>query len=84
MRTNFIIQFEAAKNCGVNKEIYTTITSANSLLELDNFIVHMSRSYFKEEKYEKVYIKVWKWEDEKTAYMFQGVINDYDTETIYI
>lgn len=84
MRTNFIIQFEAAKNGGVNKEIYTTITSANSLFEINHFIVHMSKSYFEEEKYERVYVKVWKWENEKAEYMFEGVIYDYDTETIYI
>ena len=84
MRTNFIIQFEAADNCGVNKENYTTITSANSLIDINLFILHMSKSYFEEEKYERVYVKVWKWEDEKAAYMFKGVIYDYDTETIYI
>lgn len=84
MRKNFIIQFEAAKNGGVNKEIYTTMTSANSLIEINQFIVHMSKSYFEEEKYEQVYVKVWKWEDEKAAYLLQGVIYDYDTESIYI
>lgn len=84
MKTNFIIQFEAAKKCGINKEIYTTITSAISLLEINHFILHMSKSYFEEEKYERVNVKVWKWEEEKAIYMFKGVIYDYDTETIYI
>ena len=84
MRTNFIIQFEAAKDNGQRPEQYTTITSCNSLFEINHFIVHMSKSYFEEENFDRVFVKVWKWVDEKAEYMFQGVIYNYDTETIYI
>ena len=84
MTNYFIIRFEAVKNCGVNKEQYTTMTTADSLTSLNNFILHMSKSFIEKDKFERVFVKVWKWEDEKASYLFQGVINDYDTETIYI
>lgn len=80
----FIIEFEAMKNCNLNHERYTTMYPADSLVSLNNYILHMSKSYIETDKFERVFVKVWKWEDEEAAYMFQGVIYDYDTETIYI
>lgn len=84
MTNYFIIRFEAAKNCGVNKTNYTTMASADSLVSLNDFILHMSKSFIMNDNFDRVFVKVWKWEDEKAAYMFQGVIYDYDIETIYI
>lgn len=80
----FIIELEAMKNCNLNHERYTTMYPTDNLVSLNNFILRMSTSYIENDKYERVFVKVWKWEDEKAAYMFQGVIYDYDTKTIYI
>lgn len=72
------------KNCNLNHERYTTMYPADSLVSLNNFILRMSKSYLVSNKFERVFVKVWKWENEKAAYMFQGVIYDNDIETIYI
>ena len=80
----FIIELEAMKNCNLNHERYTTMYPADSLVSLNNFILRMSKSYLVSNKFERVFVKVWKWENEKAAYMFQGVIYDNDIETIYI
>ena len=82
MTSYFIIDFTASKNCGVNNKRYSMMTFADTLKELSNTIVHLSKSWLDKEGYERVYIKVWKWEAEETTYMFGGVIYDYDTKTI--
>ena len=83
MRTNFIISFEPAKDSGQRQELYTTMTTVDSFVSLNDFILHMSSSYIKDENFDRVFVKVWKWEDEKAAYMFQSVVYDYDIETIH-
>lgn len=82
MTSYFIIYFEASKNCGVNNKRYSMMTFANTMKDLNNTILNLSRSYFECDKFERVFVKVWKWEDEKANFMFQGVIYDYDNETI--
>lgn len=84
MTSYFIIDFTASKNCGVNNKRYSMMTFAKTLKELSNTIVHLSKSWLEKEGYERVYIKVWKWEAEETTYMFGGVIYDYDPKTICI
>ena len=84
MKTNFIISFEPAKDSGQRPEKYTTMATAYSLVSLNDFILHMSRSYIKDENFERVFVKVWKWEEENAEFMFKGVIYDFDIETIYI
>ena len=84
MTSYFIIDFTASKNCGVNNKRYSLMTFADTLVTLNDIILNLSKSYIETDKFERVFVKVWKWEDEKAAYMFQGVIYDYDTKTIYI
>lgn len=82
MENYFIIDFTASKNCGVNNKRYSMMTFADTLKELNNSIVNLSKSWLEKEGYERVYVKVWKWEAEETTYMFGGVIYDYDIKTI--
>lgn len=82
MENYFIIDFEASKNCGINNKRYSMMTFANTMVDLNNTILNLFESYFKHDKFERVFVKVWKWEDEKANFMFQGVIYDYDNETI--
>lgn len=82
MENYFIIDYEASKNCGVNNKRYSMMTFANTMVELNINILNISKSYFERDKFERVFVKVWKWEDEKANFMFQGVIYDYDNETI--
>lgn len=82
MTSYFIIDFTASKNCGVNNKRYSMMTFADTLKELSNTIVHLSKSWLEKEGYERVYIKVWKWEAEETTYMFGGVIYDCDPKNI--
>lgn len=82
MTNYFIIDFEASKNCGVNNKRYSMMTFANTMVDLNNNILNLSKSYFERDKFERVFVKVWKWEDEKADFMFQGVIYEYDNETI--
>ena len=82
MTNYFIIDFEASKNCGVNNKRYSMMTFANTMVDLNNTILNLSKSYIETDKFERVFVKVWKWEDEKANFMFQGVIYDYDNETI--
>ena len=84
MNNYFIIRFKPVKDSGQRPEEYTTMASADSLVSLNDFILHMSKSYIVNDNFDRVFVKVWKWEDEKAAYMFQGIIYDYDIETIYI
>lgn len=82
MKSYFIIYFEASKNCGVNNKRNSIMTIANTMDELNNTILNLSESYFECDKFERVFVKVWKWEDELANFMFQGVIYDYDTKKI--
>ena len=84
MTSYFIINFKASKAGGVINKYYSMMTFADTLVTLNDIILNLSKSYIETEKFERVFVKVWKWEDEKAAYMFQGVIYDYDTKTIYI
>lgn len=82
MENYFIINFIASKTSGVNNKYYPMMTFADTLKELTNSIVKRSKSWLEEEGYERVYIKVWRWEQEETTFMFGGVIYDYDNKTI--
>lgn len=82
MTSYFIINFKASKASGVINKYYSTMTFADALVTLNDIILNLSKSYIETEKYERVFVKVWKWEDEKANFMFQGVIYDYDNETI--
>lgn len=82
MKNYFIIDFIARKTSDVNNKRYSMMTFADTLKELNNTIVHISKSWLEKEEYERVYIKVWKWEAEETTCMFGGVIYDYDPKTI--
>lgn len=84
MTSYFIINFKASKAAGVINKYYSTMIFADTLEELSNTIVQLSNSYLEKEAYERVYIKVWRWENEETTYMFNGVIYDSDTKTICI
>lgn len=82
MENYFIIDFIARKTSDINNKRYSMMTFADTLKDLSNTIVHLSKSWLEKEGYERVYIKVWKWEAEETTYMFGGVIYDYDPKTI--
>lgn len=84
MTSYFIINFKASKTSGVNNKYYSMMTFADTLKELSNTIVNISKSWLEKEAYERVYIKVWRWESEETTYMFNGVIYDSDPKTICI
>lgn len=81
MTSYFIIDFTASKKSGVNNKRYSMMTFADTLVSLNDFILNMSKSYIVNDNFDRVFVKVWKWEDEKAAYMWQGLIYDYDTET---
>ena len=82
MENYFIIDFIARKTSDVNNKRYSMMTLADTLKELSNTIVHLSKSWLEKEGYERVYVKVWRWESEETTYMFGGVIYDSDPKTI--
>lgn len=82
MENYFIIDFIARKTSDVNNKRYSMMTFADTLKELNNSIVKRSKSWLEEEGYERVYVKVWRWEAEEATYMFGGVIYDYDNKTI--
>lgn len=84
MQRYFIINFKASKNAGVNYKKYSIMTLADSLVNLNDIILNLSRTYIEDDKFERVYVKVWKWENEKAEYMFGGFILDSDKKTIYI
>lgn len=83
MKHYFIIEFEAMKNCNLTHERCTMMYQGDSLESVNNFIVRIAKSYF-EEQFERVFVKIWKWENGDAAFMVEGVIRDYDTETIFI
>ena len=82
MENYFIIDFIARKTSDVNNKRYSMMTFADTLKELNYSIVKRSKSWLEEEGYERVYVKVWRWEAEEATYMFGGVIYDYDNKTI--
>lgn len=82
MTSYFIIDFNARETSGINNKRYSMMTFADTLKELSNTIVHLSKSWLEEEGYERVYVKVWRWESEEKTYMFGGVIYDSDPKTI--
>lgn len=82
MENYFIIDFIARKTSDVNNKRYSMMTFADTLKELNNSIVKRSKSWLEEEGYERVYVKVWRWEAEEATYMFGGVIYDNDNKTI--
>lgn len=84
MTSYFIIDFKVRMTNGVIDKYYSMMTFADTLKELSNSIVHLSKSWLEKEAYERVYIKVWRWENEETTYMFNGVIYDSDPKTICI
>lgn len=84
MKSSFIINFTASKSSSVNTFHYSTMTSAENLQVLNNFIITLCKSFLEKLNYERVYVKIWKWELEEAAFMFQGVVYDNDTKTIYI
>lgn len=82
MENYFIIDFIARKTSDINNKRYSMMAFADTLKDLSNTIVHLSKSWLEKEGYERVYIKVWRWEQEETTFMFGGVIYDYDNKTI--
>lgn len=82
MNNYFIIDFSARETSDINNKSYSMMTFAGTLKDLSNQIVNISKSWLEKEGYERVYVKVWRWEAEKTTYMFGGVIYDYATNTI--
>lgn len=82
MGSYFIINYRAIKPNDDDIKSYSTMIFSETLKELNDIIVIFTKSWFENEGYISAYVKVWRWEREETTYIFSGVINEYDNNTI--
>lgn len=80
--SNFIINFKAKADEKVER--YSMLVYPKTLSGLTDIILSASRHYIINEHFSRVSVEVWKWQRKRASYMFRGVINADEIDTIFI